>query len=231
MMHLLSDQLQKTVHIGFLGLSLILPTASQASLIGDTVNISFFDNSGNIGNYSDNITVASSGPAIASGDSTNIGTNVLLDGEYINIGNGAGANTGVITFNFQGGGAQLAAPQTAYDSTGYFSGDYFQISGLVDPALANSQISSLSVTLANAVNVQLNSNAFFSGNTVTLDLDQIGILNTNSGAADYGSVTLNLQFAPTAVPIPPAFLLFMSGLALFAPKAGLTRNSRVLTPL
>jgi hypothetical protein len=237
MMPLLSDKLQKTVYIGLLGMSLIAPLTSQASLLGETVSVAFVDNSltNPIGSYSDTITLGS-GHAIASGDGSHIGSSVLLDGEFINIGDGPGSNTGVITFNFQGGGTVLPNPQASYNYANYNPGDYYTISGLSDPSLINSFIQSVSISfgqnstlnLPNAVNVQLNQDVFFTANSVTLDVAQIGILNTNGTAADYGSVSLNLQFAPTIVPIPASILFFISGLSLIASRAGLTRNPRVL---
>jgi len=241
MMHIFSDKLQKTVYIGFLGLSLIAPSTSQASLVGDAVTVDFVD-TGNIGSFSDNIIVGASVPTIVSGDTSNIGAYVLLDGEYINIGDGPGMNTGVITFNIQGGSiTPLPAPQANYNYANYNPGDYYTISGLFDPALSNSYIQSLSVTfgensrlnLPNAVNVQLNTDVFFTANSVTLDMAQIGILNTHSGAADFGSVSLNLQFASgtAAVPIPATILLLIPGLALFSSKAGLTRKTCDLAAL
>jgi hypothetical protein len=245
MMQILSDQLKQTVYLGCLGLSLIAPAISHASLVGDAVSVAFVDTASSaspnyIGSYSDNITVGGE-PAIAGGDGSHIGGHVLLDGESISIGDGAGPNTGFITFNIQGGGNPLPAPQANYYAANYNSGDYYTITGLVDPALSNSYISGLSVTfgenstlnLPNAVNVLLNTDVFFSANAVTLNMAQIGILYTNSGAADYGSVTLNLQFAPSiaAVPIPATILLFIPGLAMLRPRVGWTRNSRGLAAL
>jgi len=193
---------------------LFLTFTSQAAFIftGETIGVSFTGSipdspSPQVITGSDNIVAGDSDPTpntpfiapydISFNDGSNIGTDVMLDFEYIDF-----TDTSV-TFQLRGDGGSHSDPSGMYQTTGLLTGSY-QIS-LDATAFSIGNITSIDLT--DIIGVSLGSEITFDNKNIYFDISTLGILET--AGADIGRVTLNMEL----VPIPAALPLMLSGLA------------------
>jgi hypothetical protein len=193
---------------------LLLASATQAAFIftGETIGVSFDGTipgslSPQVIAGSDNIVAGDTDPTpdtpfiepydISYNNGSNIGTNVMLDSEYIDF-----TDTSV-TFQLRGDGATHSDPSGMYQTTGFLTGSY-QIS-LDATTFSIGNITSIDLT--DVVGVSLGTEITFDAKNIYFDISTLGILET--AGADIGRITLNMEL----VPIPAALPLMLSGLA------------------
>ncbi len=156
------------------------------------------------------------GGSIESGDSTNIGSTVLLLGEFINV------NTTSLVYNVLGG--ILPCPIANYSCTGYGTGAVYTFS---DIQFSNPQdyIENVTAVLTNATYAS-GPGFSFTGNSVTMDVGygQLGTISNNNGNQDFGTVELDLTIGQHPVPLPATLPILSSGLAMCAWLAGRRRR-------
>lgn len=205
----ISVTLMRALRVGCLGSALWLPINASASLLGDSVGVSFVAVNPDPFTLTDIVNVAG-GPEIAFDDISNIGNStdgVLFEGEYIDIGENS------IVYHVQGGGSNLSTiDNVEYFDAGFVTGDRFVFSGL-DFGF-HTALTAVTISLEDVINVELGTDVIFDAHSLTLNLDRILVKYNNDGDPDFGNITLNLQFTP--VPAPGALLLMASGLAVLS---------------
>jgi hypothetical protein len=176
-----------------LGALLLLPASADASLVG-TALVRVSD--GASLDLSDAVGIGA-GPEITPGDGSNIGA-LLLPSESIDLG---------------GFTIELLLEEGAVDgTTGYPAGTRFIFADLDfgDPAL---EIVDIGVELVNISGVALGSEITFTGHSIAVRVDNLGI-GEIAGAVDVGTIRLNLEV--TQVPEPSSFALSALGMTLLA---------------
>jgi len=176
-----------------LGALLLLPVSANASIVG-TAQIRVTD--GASLDVSDDVAIGV-GPEITPGDGSNIGA-LLLPSESIDLG---------------GFTIELRLEEGAVDgTTGYPVDTRFIFANLDfgDPAL---EIVAIGVDLANISGVALGSEINFTGHSIAVRVDTLGI-GEIAGAVDVGTIRLNLEV--TQVPEPGSFALSALGMTLLA---------------
>ncbi len=176
-----------------LGALLLLPASADASLVG-TALVRISD--GASLDVSDDVGIGA-GPEITPGDGSNIGA-LLLPSESINLG---------------GFAIELVLEAGAVDgTTGYPAGTQLVFANLDfgDPSL---EIVAIGVDLVNISGVALGSEITFTGHSIAVRIDTLGI-GEIAGAVDVGAIRLDLEVAP--VPEPGSFALAALGMTLLA---------------
>jgi len=174
-----------------LGSLLLLPASADASLVG-TALVRVSD--GASLDVSDDVAIGA-GPEITPGDGSNIGA-LLLPSESIDLGE----------FTID-----LLLEEGAVDgTTGYPAGTRVVFANLDfgDPMLG---IVAIGVELVNVSGVALGSEITFTGHSVAVRVDTLGI-GEIAGAVDVGTIRLDLEVAP--VPEPASFALAALGVTL-----------------
>jgi hypothetical protein len=171
----------------------LIASSTQAAFVftDDTINISYSEPGLNL----TDAVVAGTGLEISYLDGSNIGNNIMLDFEYIDIGDTT------ITFNLRGDGPDHT--KAGYQKTGLV-GSY-----VISLAASNLSISNLSLgTVTDIDGVSLGSVISYDAKNIYFDISTLGILEKTPGA-DIGSLTMNVEL----VPVPAALPLLLSGLA------------------
>jgi len=174
-----------------LGSLLLLPASADASLVG-TALVRVSD--GASLDVSDDVAIGA-GPEITPGDGSKIGA-LLLPSESIDLGE----------FTID-----LLLEEGAVDgTTGYPAGTRVVFANLDfgDPMLG---IVAIGVELVNVSGVALGSEITFTGHSVAVRVDTLGI-GEIAGAVDVGTIRLDLEVAP--VPEPASFALAALGVTL-----------------
>lgn len=178
----------------------LTPTVAHAVLIGD-VTVTFEQAS--IGTF----TTVVAAPGSIFGDdagATEIGTNVLLSGEFIEVGEAS------LTYRVFGGGDPVSG-QPGFFTTGFDADARFVFSNLhFDPA---SPIIGVTVVLTDVIGVALGSEVTFTDDTVTLNVGSLAVLGPDDNPSNLGTVRLDLQVLP--VPEPGTLALLAVGGAVF----------------
>jgi len=184
-----------------LTLAIAAPSAASPILVGTSVTFDLLDTG--FGNFTDTKTIASAGTGISAGDGSDIGDNAMITGEFIKVFNTS------LQFSLFGGGPDAATP--GYKTTGYGPDARYVLSNLYD---ASTEIAAVSLALSNVTGVTLGSEVLFDAHSVTLYIDDLGILVSSS---NLGLVTLNITTrdvngsGPTPVPEPTTLTLLGSG--------------------
>jgi len=148
-------------------------------------------------------------PSIQYGDSTNIGSTVLLPGEYIDVG-----PTSLI-YHVEGGVGAPDCPSAGYSCTGYGTGASYDFTNLVfsDP---DTFIEGVSVTLTDATGISLGDGVSFTPHSVSIEVGfgQLGIVSNNNGTPDFGTIEVDLTLGGGVIPVaePATSALFALGL-------------------
>jgi hypothetical protein len=159
-----------------------LPVPAGATLIGQSVTVTFSESG-----FPDEVdsVVVGGAAEITAGDASNIGTNILIGGESIDIGAFS------ITFVLRGDGGPHSSP--GYQTTGFGPDARYVVSGLTfDPPL---EIGGVGVTLDNVIGVALGPEVQFTDSSITLVIGTLGV-GELPGEFDVGSVTLDLVLIP-----------------------------------
>jgi PEP-CTERM motif len=180
---------------------------AQATLIGQNILVTFQEPG--FADTSDNVTVGA-GPEFVSGDGTNIGDDILLDFELIDVSDSS------ILYRVQGGGPPHATP--GYTTTGFDPLAQYVFSNL--SWTTPSRITGVNVVLDDVIGVALGSEVFFTDDSVTLVVGTLGVAHV-AGAPDLGNIRLDLSVEPIGggggggtAPEPSTLALFGVGLAL-----------------
>lgn len=204
---------KQVIFLGFIVLSFALPQISHASLIGQSVTVTYQDNTPF--SSSDTVT-AGAGVEISGSDTSKNLTNdsILFSADFINI------NATSIVIQLSGGGADMGR---GYSNAGFsiYPSARFDFTGF---SFAPDVLSGVGVVLTNAIGLT-DTDVSFTANSLTLNnLGNLGILG--STIDDHGQVTLNLQTVPAPVPVPGMLPLFTACLAGFGAMA--RRQKRVV---
>ncbi len=187
----------------------------------------------------DLVIVGVNSPSIQSGDSTDIGSTVLLQGEYINV-----LPTSLI-YHVEGGvlpfpDPLLGCPVAGYSCTGYGTGAAYNFTNLVfsEP---DTYVEGVTVTLTDAEGISVGDGVSFTADSVSIDVGygQLGIVSNTNGTTDFGTIEVDLELGTysgtppggpsggTPVPEPTLDGLFALGLVgLLAGRALRRRESR-----
>jgi hypothetical protein len=209
-----TGRLVTTILLNYLAILLFMPLQAQASLLGDSVNVSFPTDSSN-----DIVTVVA-GPEFTHADSSSIGNNLLLDGEYIDILESA------IVYHVRGNGSIVNIEGVDYISPGFASGHQFVFSDLDFSGIPNAILTGVTVSLTDVINVELGTDVFFNADSVTLNLGRILVKYNNDINPSFGTITMNLQFATAPVPLPGSVIFLVSGLVMLS-RGFLTRHKKL----
>jgi hypothetical protein len=189
----------KSLALAAAALLLLAPNPARASLIGQTVGVTLTD--GGSLSLSQNVVVSGSGPEIAPGDGSPIG-GVLQPTESVDL----GAES--ISLSLEEG-----APG---GMTGYPSGTHYTFSNLVFLS-QSTEIVGVNVTTTNLSDL---GPVTFTGDSVSVPIDNVKIGDLPPPEIDTGSLTITLDIV--AVPEPTTGALAAGGLALL----GALRRSR-----
>jgi hypothetical protein len=138
--------------------------------------------------------------SINSGDSTDIGSNVLLTGEYISVG------TTSLVYNIEGGaGSGCTFAQTVGTCSGYDAGAFYKFSNLVFSNPLD-VIQGITVSLSPGTSYTAGSGVSFTADSVTMDvgLNAIELPSYNNGDIDFGTITVDLMIGPSGTSPPPS---------------------------
>ena len=218
----ITDKSIRGVCLSFLA-SALIPVQSHASLLGDSVQVAIVTPA----DTSIDTTTVIPGREIVAGDSSEIGGIWLLPDEYIDIGDVNSLTSSIIYH------AQWAEdPATLepvlftiagqeYASLGYEDKHKLVFSGLDfnNSPISNAILSAVTVSLQDMIIYQTQGTSeeavYFDANSVTLNLSHFLVRYLNDNDPDFGTITLNLQFA-APVPLPGGLVLWASGLALLS---------------
>ena len=178
----------------FIGL---FPLTSQASLVGQDVTVTFSETG--FGDEVDVVTVGA-GNEIIAGDGSNIGDNIFLDFDFINIGSES------IVLQLQGGGG-FHSP--GFSLLGFGADASFSFTGL-NWGVMPGRVTGVDIVLDNVIGVALGSEVFFTDNSIDLIVGTLGIGEIPD--VDLGLITLNLTVDHSPVPLPASLPLFLTGL-------------------
>jgi hypothetical protein len=192
-----------------LTVSMVGTARASAVLVGDTITFQLLDDGVGLGSpltQTEAIVVAGAG--IEAGDGSAIGDG-MLDGEYIRV-----FDTSV-EFRLFGGSGVTVPGFPAYQTTGFGANARYVLTDLFDPGVA--EITGVSIVLTDAVNVTLGDQVAFDAHSVTLFVDDLGILTSGT---NLGLVRLNLTVSdlgpgpgPAPIPEPGTLVLLGSGAA------------------
>jgi hypothetical protein len=138
----------------------------------------------------DNVTVGA-GSEIAQGDGSNIGDNILLGGEFIDIGDSS------LVYRVRGDGP--AHPTPGYSTTGFDPLAYYLFE--FDFGASGDQIVSVAIVLQDVIGVALSSEVFFTDDSLQLYVGTLGVLGDVLGGPDLGTITLNLEIESNGPPV------------------------------
>jgi hypothetical protein len=192
---------------------LAVPAVASAGLIGLDVTVTFSADTWDT--YADTVTVGPGGPELSEYDGTNIGDNVMLDPDAIDI------NDLEIVVDFAGLGD--------YHSPGYWDAGYedetAQYEFVVDWGSTTAAITGVGIDLYDVIGVSLGSEVTYTSDTVTFVVGTLGV--DEMIEPEPGKVVLNLtieegQGPPPIIPEPTSLALLGIGLA----AVRLTRRKR-----
>jgi len=196
-----------TFLLAFGSLGILACRYAEAELLGTDVTVTFQEPSSP--DEVDVVTVGA-GPEISFLNGTNIGDNILLDFESIDVG-----DTSII-YDIQGGGDPHGT--AGYTTTGFNPAAQYVFSGL-EPSGMIADLVGVTVDLTDVIDVALGSEVSFDDDSVTLLVGTLGIADV-VGGPDLGRITLNLQFEeqqqPERIPEPASGLLCLLGGACLA---------------
>lgn len=188
-------------------------SASAAPILTGSATIAF---NGDLGSgavsHTDVVTIAA-GPEVAFLDGSNIGDNVLLDFEHLDL------DGLTITYRIQGGGAAIPG-HAGYRDNGMTSGA-FTFSGLVFSPSAS--ILGIAVSLTDVIDPQNAAATFgFTANSLTMaNLQQFGILETGENT---GLISVRLITGDAPPPAPEPAALALLGLGVLAGARRIARK-------
>lgn len=203
---------KQVIFLGFIVLSFALPQLSHASLIGQSVTVTYQEDTPF--SSSDTVTVGADVEISSSDTSKNLThDSILLDGDFIDI------NATSIVIQLSGGGADMGS---GYTNAGFnlFPGARFKFTGF---SFAPDVLSGVGLVLTNAIGLT-DADVSFTANSLTLNnLGNLGILGSTVG--NHGQIALNLQTQPAPVPVPGMLPLFTACLAGFGVMARRQKKS------
>lgn len=184
--------------VGVIGIAALgLPQPASASLIGQNVTVTFSE----LG-FADvvDIVMVGAGPEIEELDGTNIGDDILLGGEFIDIGDAS------IQYMVRGDGPG--------GTTGFGAGSFYEFTNLFWSGPVPGIITDVTVDLVdvNGVAVGPGMEVTFTPNSVKLLVDTLTVDDDPTGGPDLGLITLNLAVEHTQVPEPSTLGLSLLGL-------------------
>ena len=141
--------------------------------------------------------------SINGGDSTDIGSNVLLTGEYITVG------TTSLVYNIEGGvsgaGSGCTFAEAMGTCSGYDANAFYKFSNLVFSNPLD-VIQGITVSLSPGTSYTAGSGVSFTADSVTMDvgLNAIELPSYNNGNIDFGTITVDLTIGPSGISPPPS---------------------------
>lgn len=178
-----------------------LGAEAQATLIGQNVTVTFQEPS--FADVIDGVLVGA-GSEISFLDGTNIGDEILLDFESIDIGASS------ILYNVQGEGPEHSP---GFSTTGFDPAARFVFSDLT--LASPSRIIAVNIILSNVIGVAAGSEVTFTDDSVALVIGTLGI-GMIDGAPDVGSIRLDLTFEGINPSVPEPSLLGLLALSIAA---------------
>src|ERR1700728_63568 len=141
--------------------------------------------------------------SINGGDSTDIGSDALLTGEYISVG------TTSLVYNIEGGvsgaGSGCTFAETVHTCSGYVAGAFYKFSNLVFSNPLD-VIQGIIVSLSPGTSYTAGSGVSFTADSVTMDvgLNAIELPSYNNGSIDFRTITVDLMIGPSGTSPPPS---------------------------
>ena len=211
----MSDRIQQLLKICILGLGFTLfALPAHATFIGTDVTFSLIEPS-----YSDLVQTVEASDAleVSGGDGSAIG-NIMMSGgttapsEYIDIG------SDYIEFQIFGG----AEPFTnGFGLTGFGSGTKYQLDFTARVLALFETPTATDLSLADITGVTFDTELMLAGNSLMLFVDTLGVDLTDN----FGTLRLDFQLKDiSAIPVPAALPLMLSGLAMIGFLARRRKN-------
>jgi len=177
----------------------LYPQASQATLLGQEIKITFDEDAFTL---IDTVTVTEN-KEILSFDGSNIGDDILLDFESIDIGSES------IVLELQGGGGNHSID--GYSILGFDTNTFYLFEGLNWGGIPG-KITGVTIDLVDIIGVDENTDPIveFTNESVKLFIGTLGIKET--AGVDVGTITLDLTVEHSPVPLPASLPLFLSAL-------------------
>jgi len=190
----------RLVFLAFLFILGLYPLASQATLLGQDITITFSE----VGfeDLVDTVTVTEN-KEILPFDGSNIGDDILLDFESIDIGSES------IVLELQGGGGNHSID--GYSILGFDTNTFYLFEGLNWGGIPG-KITGVTIDLVDIIGVDENTDPIveFTNESVKLFIGTLGIKET--AGVDVGTITLDLTVEHSPVPLPASLPLFLSAL-------------------